>query len=546
VINAKGQTLGGISAQLSDATKKLGSWIDVTEKPYNAKGDGVTDDTAAFALAITAMGSGYCNLLIPPGTYRVKLNAVPVLSFRNMNHFSVYGYGAQIITDALLVNDTTPNTRLIRFQNCSNFAVRGIHFKYQVDWTSALSVGKVRDEQLLQVWADTGELCENITISENTFEYSGPQLDDPNNGVTNRLSILAMASQTSQGVYIHNVRNFTIHDNQFVNCLGRTIYTLLCDTGTISGNTFKELGQYVKPDLSQQQYAEAVGIRLLASKNIAATGNTINCYSGDIVNLIDRGSIHAIVTASGDLPGMQAENITITGNTVNMHKCGAWFYGVGASDNVLFADNLVTCEDLSADSSYGVRCDQVQVKNVTIARNTFKNISTFYFLDTGVDTDYSNIVIENNTHIWGNNSVTGYSSNTKKRSYININFWTDKKAQCQGPERQRIIYSKDTPPTGGASGDYLGGDICWNTDFDMQSHPVQCWVYQFWDGTKHRWKPCINPVHKGVTGSRPVIPAGFEVQFQGIMYLDTTLSTNGKLIIYDGNSHWLDATGATV
>lgn len=48
------------------------SWVNV--KAFGAKGDGVTDDTAAIQAALIAVGSGAANryvLYIPAGTYKI-------------------------------------------------------------------------------------------------------------------------------------------------------------------------------------------------------------------------------------------------------------------------------------------------------------------------------------------------------------------------------------------------------------------------------------------------------------------------------------------
>lgn len=46
--------IDSLMTSLADNTKKIANkWVDITLPPYNAKGDGVTDDTAAFQQAIT-------------------------------------------------------------------------------------------------------------------------------------------------------------------------------------------------------------------------------------------------------------------------------------------------------------------------------------------------------------------------------------------------------------------------------------------------------------------------------------------------------------
>jgi hypothetical protein len=49
--------------------------VSVKDKPYGAKGDGVTDDTAAFQAALAAGAGG--TVVVPPGTYAVSTVTVP-------------------------------------------------------------------------------------------------------------------------------------------------------------------------------------------------------------------------------------------------------------------------------------------------------------------------------------------------------------------------------------------------------------------------------------------------------------------------------------
>lgn len=55
-------------------------WVDVTAPPYNAKGDGVTDDTASIQAAINAACTTGGSLNFPPGTYNLTQPQVPSTS----------------------------------------------------------------------------------------------------------------------------------------------------------------------------------------------------------------------------------------------------------------------------------------------------------------------------------------------------------------------------------------------------------------------------------------------------------------------------------
>ncbi len=57
-------------SQLKEDRFELMYLINVKQSPYNAKGDGVTDDSAAFISAIAASGNRI--LYVPPGTYKIS------------------------------------------------------------------------------------------------------------------------------------------------------------------------------------------------------------------------------------------------------------------------------------------------------------------------------------------------------------------------------------------------------------------------------------------------------------------------------------------
>ncbi|MFC8151167.1 peptidase G2 autoproteolytic cleavage domain-containing protein [Bacillus paralicheniformis] len=80
----------------------------VNVKDYGAKGDGLTDDTAAFE---KALGSGFSNVFVPEGTYMVKGIKIP--SFTRL-----YGTGAKSIIK--LHPDTSPTTHVITNKDYTN------------------------------------------------------------------------------------------------------------------------------------------------------------------------------------------------------------------------------------------------------------------------------------------------------------------------------------------------------------------------------------------------------------------------------------------
>jgi hypothetical protein len=63
------QSLAGFTSDLAEKAKKV--WVDITEAPFKAKGDGVADDTTAILNAVSTLVEGQ-TLYFPPGNYLMK------------------------------------------------------------------------------------------------------------------------------------------------------------------------------------------------------------------------------------------------------------------------------------------------------------------------------------------------------------------------------------------------------------------------------------------------------------------------------------------
>jgi len=86
-------------------------WIDVRADPYNATGDGVTDDTAALQAAIDA-ATAYGTVVLPPGTYKFSQ-----LKFYNPIIFTglggVAGRWNSTVAGVKLLHDESTNPAII-------------------------------------------------------------------------------------------------------------------------------------------------------------------------------------------------------------------------------------------------------------------------------------------------------------------------------------------------------------------------------------------------------------------------------------------------
>lgn len=115
-------------ALIADSSQPLGlaysgvalPFINVKMPPYNAKGDGVTDDTSALQAWLNAVvasgGIGY----LPPGTYKTSAT----LLIQNKGNFIIMGAGKNVS----IISPTTALAGLpvLKLSNCRDSAIRDL------------------------------------------------------------------------------------------------------------------------------------------------------------------------------------------------------------------------------------------------------------------------------------------------------------------------------------------------------------------------------------------------------------------------------------
>lgn len=539
----------GLATPVDVAAQLMKRGLDVTSAPFFAKGDGVTDDTASISSAITAIkqnGGGI--LYFPDGRYKISPSHTGALYFQDMINFEVYGSGnAEIFCDPVFINDqSTENNRMLRFEGCKNWSMHGLIINFQIDYASEAPADFVREDQAVFVYSYPDKINENFSIFDNTFIYNGPQLHSPLSEVTSRLSIVLIGSDTTVGPTTRLTNGFSIYGNRFINTLGRVIYLLLAQNGSVYGNTFSEIGRLVYPDGSLKGGALALAVRILGCKNITATNNTVNAYNGDIYNPLnlDKGSVTGFVCDSGVTGGI-SEDIVIVSNAVNLNKCAGNGFTFGSARNVIFANNMISGLETVTVDTRAIRSETSAdpAYNVKIEGNNFYQL-VYPFDLRAPSSRYTNVSIDRNNIINGTNAFSGgpFFSGTESKAIIGSNYYSDKLAFCVGPNRNREIYASQPPSTGV----FTRGDICHNTDWDIGGagghSPVRSWVYQYNDGTKNIWRPLTFAIFR--SSSLPAIPTwtGAAEAHTGIMALDVTGNANGVLYIYNG-ANWIKSDG---
>jgi hypothetical protein len=267
-------------------------FINVTDPPYNATGNGVTDDTAAIQAAINAASVNGGMVVFPPGTYAVTtlsiapgVNGSKGVQLRGASYFaSIIKRIANSTTGGIMLDVTAHSVQLsdLRFDD---YAYDGVNPAPLVRFAN------VNDYDVFRCWFGTGEIqlqcyfgdqchingciiegsrrhglyffgASNARIIGNVFYRSGSQaINDPN-----------AASIKIEAVTGHPaVANYAIVGNYFLfSQLGHFIQATTAVGIAITGNFFCLAGIYNENTFDEINLANCQ--RVAISGNVSTAG----------------------------------------------------------------------------------------------------------------------------------------------------------------------------------------------------------------------------------------------------------------------------------
>ena len=363
----------------------------VSVRNFGAKGDGVTDDTAAIAAAIAALPTGG-TLYFPAGTYRVS-------NINLKSNMTVQGDGWSSVIKLLdNTSDYHGRNNCLNIENVENVIVRDI--KLDGNRPAQRSTAPSQDGRLdgLHIRYASDIYIENVWMYNNG--YHGCIMTYVTNVVFEHCKATDNGFRPIHGhTQIYNCRlSNCVCENNGLGLEGGSgyendsVFFFGAQGLVVEGNIIKSNRRGCITVGCDQASTPAEDI--VPSRDITITGNVCMCYedldyvpSGESDTGVAKFSSMGILVYGGNAV---LENVTITGNTIRNAHEAIRFY---AQENVPCSINATVTGNTIIDCSYGVHA--VEVQDIVISGNQFRNLAEMFVYATTV----SNLLIQGNNVI---------------------------------------------------------------------------------------------------------------------------------------------------
>lgn len=373
----------------NDIVALQGGTSTVNVKNYGAVGDGVTDDTAAFAAAIEACPE-YCAVYVPDGVFRVT----DIVVKSNMR---IYGNGRSSI---IKWNDgvTELNHNCITVNYVSNVQIDHL----QLD-------GNIANNTLPGSSQDGGWNCihvrnsDHITINDvemHSSGYHGTHMYQVTDVLIRDCHVHHCGARPLHGHSKMNrvqlIRNECHHNGQVGNGYDAIFFFDGIEDLVIEGCRVYDVNSIACIDIGGNMQPQNNGepssnIRILNNILVASTAGVTNAGAGII------------------LQGSGLSKVWITGNNIRNGN-----YGIFATENVNNSANdgiHIVNNDIHNSRQYGIRIGAnratCEYRNVEIIGNDVTSFGT----QAGINCTYTkNVVIRDNDISAGSTSAGGNSA----------------------------------------------------------------------------------------------------------------------------------------
>jgi parallel beta-helix repeat protein len=319
----------GATAPPAPVQPSLPQIINVRDAPYNATGNGSTDDTAAIQRAVTAAGGTGKTVFVPDGNYRI--NAIAVTTGGNHGIALSSNMTLQLSSNAVLqaLPNAADTSAILWLDGVRNVTITGgtvegeraTHTGTTGQWGMGISI---YDSSSITVDSVTTEDCWGDGL------YVGGTVGAQNLAITNVTSI----GNRRQGMSITAANGVVVKNSTFKNNSGTSPQSGIdiepnpgnaVNNVLISGNTFSNNGgSGVQSGVPMANSVTASVTAIVIDSN-TFTGNGTDPVDGvdgaiDISNSSGTQVTNNIVTGNasyGILIHQAANNSVVTGNTIS-------------------------------------------------------------------------------------------------------------------------------------------------------------------------------------------------------------------------------------
>jgi parallel beta-helix repeat protein len=353
-----------VSTATSSALALKANKTDLFDLVHNvmalgAVGDGVTDDTAAFQMALNLSATDGLPVWAPNRTFILRqLNLPSGSSIDASGPGSVFRRKAGTNNYLFKNLDTTNGNANISLRN---FSVDGNYLNQTAapfHWLNFenVSVYVIEGVRVSNSGNTRLKNASNGSIGRNYFDASNPNYDT--------VAIFLEAGSSYNRIWDNEVRHY---------CNAVNIYGTAVDTtgNTVVGNTFHDDG-YFDGYLPTTRYGDAILIGGSKTFGNTITGNTITNYGEDGIRITDSSYGNAVsgntivkTGRHGISLNESVKDCTVTGNIIR----GSGQNVAGTGGNGIFVDITTTDNSFAANKVFGAATDGIQVTSGSV-RNT--------------------------------------------------------------------------------------------------------------------------------------------------------------------------------
>lgn len=356
--------------------------VVVTCPPYDAKGDGSTNDTAAFTSAVNATPTGG-TLYVPPGTYNATVTLTKQLTLRGAGASSIITFTASLPSNILTVTSAARDVAITDLQIQGQAAVqsslqRGIYLTGSSTRTTIRNIvfGGTTGANGVHIGIQADPTTDRNKILGNTLRQIigtkpgsgyGMLIESSDYNVILGNNILFTASQGRHQIYLsagssYNTVTYNRLDGGTSDQI--TIYAIetqpACRYNVIQGNILRDMN-------GSNATAAAIGITQKAFYNV---------IEGNIIINPNKAGIR--VEASQVRGESHADDNQVIGN--HIQGAGMWGILISGSSRTLVQFNRFIESDASSAGSYATITMQPTgtqaVGNRVLGNVTFQGIDS--------------------------------------------------------------------------------------------------------------------------------------------------------------------------